>query len=175
MVSNEARARSQRMTEAAAARIAELEDQVERQQRALRSAPQCQWQCDTMQSAPHICTFATAAKQSVSHLLHHQLRNHLSNVAQSTLQIAYTLDETFISVPTTQLLSVLPVTEHSARVRMLLCDLSLSTLAATLLPGKVDTLFAAGKSVLSPMLPQPLSAVYTQQFISIIHTQSDFV
>lgn len=37
VVSNEARARSQRMTEAAAARIAELEDQVERQQRALRS------------------------------------------------------------------------------------------------------------------------------------------
>lgn len=36
VVSNEARARSQRMTEAAAARIAELEDQVERQQRALR-------------------------------------------------------------------------------------------------------------------------------------------
>lgn len=35
VVSNEARARSQRMTEAAAARIAELEDQVERQQRAL--------------------------------------------------------------------------------------------------------------------------------------------
>ena len=36
VVSHEARARSQRMTEAAAARIAELEDQVERQQRALR-------------------------------------------------------------------------------------------------------------------------------------------
>ena len=36
VVSNEARARSQRMTEAAAARIAELSDQVERQQRALR-------------------------------------------------------------------------------------------------------------------------------------------
>ena len=35
VVSNEARARSQRMTEAAAARIAELTDQVERQQRAL--------------------------------------------------------------------------------------------------------------------------------------------
>ena len=48
VVSNEARARSQRMTAAAATRIAELEDQVERQQRALG------YQAFLCRAAPHL-------------------------------------------------------------------------------------------------------------------------